>query len=110
MLAAGDTAGVVNLWAPGIPKRYGLMLLTGHQGAAGSIEFSDDEDHVLTGSRDGTVRIWTISAEALITRIRSFTSVCVPASVRMERLSESGRSAATRYQACRATQVGAAAK
>ncbi len=103
MLAAGDTAGTVNIWAWGARGRggrSGMLRLTGHREAITSIEFSADNDHIVTGSSDGTVRVWTIAPFELVDRIRRYTQVCVPASVRVDRLKESVARAEAQYRLC----------
>jgi WD40 repeat protein len=42
-----------------------LATLTGHKGAVYSVEFSPDGAHLVSGSRDGTLRLWDAAIGAL---------------------------------------------
>ncbi len=98
LLAGGDTTGTVNVWARS--GRSGVLRLDGHRGAVNSVAFSEDNEHVFSTSQDGTVRIWTIEPRALIERIMGYTRVCVPPTVRVERLKEDPGEAAKEYARC----------
>ena len=77
-----------------------MLRLSGHREAINSIEFSADNDHIITGSSDSTVRVWTIAPLELVERIRRYTQVCVPASVRVDRLKETRARAEAQYRLC----------
>jgi WD40 repeat protein len=96
-VVAGDTAGGVMVWARGRPE---MLRLQGHTGGVTTSEFTDDGARVVSTSLDSTVRIWTISPQLLKQRIASYTQVCIPASMRVERLRESDRDAKHGFEAC----------
>ncbi|MFY9342160.1 MAG: hypothetical protein WAT39_06715 [Planctomycetota bacterium] len=60
LVASGDFAGSVRLW-----RGDGTLLreIRAHTGAVWSVRFSPQGDRLLTGSSDGTVRIWPVRLE-----------------------------------------------
>jgi WD40 repeat protein len=70
LATAGLTEKVTSLWDVASGKR--LAQLVGHEGSINSLAFSEDSRRILTGSGDGTIRVWdTDSGKSLVTlRIR----------------------------------------
>ncbi|HZR35726.1 MAG TPA: TIR domain-containing protein [Nevskia sp.] len=62
----GDGNGVATLWRPLEGK---VQELRGHVGAVRSAEFSPDGAFVLTGGRDGSVKVWDGTDGALLDTI-----------------------------------------
>ncbi|GAB4579201.1 MAG: hypothetical protein Fur0022_19390 [Anaerolineales bacterium] len=61
LLASGDSFGEVLLWNP---KTGGLVgTMQGHQQAVVSLDWSRANNAIVSGSRDGTVRVWGIEEE-----------------------------------------------
>lgn len=66
-LASGAWDGSVLLW--GRPEVGGLICsFVGHRAPVVSLAYSQDGRHALSGSRDGTVRLWDVSGPTLMQR------------------------------------------
>ncbi|MFA5924524.1 MAG: TIR domain-containing protein [Methylococcaceae bacterium] len=65
VLATGGTATKAILW--NITNGERLSELKGHQDTVTGIAFSLDMQFVVTGSADGTIRIWTVDGNEMIT-------------------------------------------
>ncbi len=57
-VACNDDQGEISVWDFGTHRE--LFHIRGHAAAAWGLEFSADRRRALTGSRDGTVRVWDI--------------------------------------------------
>ncbi|MEU0640640.1 nSTAND1 domain-containing NTPase [Streptomyces albidoflavus] len=65
LLAAGSesdaTARLYDISNPARPRKIAGGLLNGHEGPVNSVAFGPDEGTLVTGSSDGTVRLWDVS-------------------------------------------------
>jgi WD40 repeat protein len=59
-LAAGDRAGIVQVWETGTGRVF--QSLTGHQGAVHALAFDRTGKALLTAGADGTLRLWDVAA------------------------------------------------
>lgn len=64
LYALGTRDGEVELHELG-PSPYPLWRFRGHRGVISSVDFSADGQHLVTASRDGTVRVWRLPARAV---------------------------------------------
>jgi WD40 repeat protein len=65
-----------------------------------SVGFSADGKRVVSAGDDGTVRVATIDPEMLIHRVTSYTKVCVPISVWVDRIRKDSTEARDRLAKC----------
>jgi len=67
-------AGLVCVDLIGVSHHAGRLLitLTGHEGAVNSVAYSSDGSLIVSGSADGTVRIWDMrTGDEMMTPLRS---------------------------------------
>lgn len=66
-LATGESRALAALAAGGVPRTSSLdaptMLLTGHADAVTSVKFSPDGAHLVSGSLDKSVLLWSVRGE-----------------------------------------------
>lgn len=58
LLAIGREKGDAIIWH--LEEKRIVRIISGHQSAITAIDFSPDNERILTASRDGTVRVWDI--------------------------------------------------
>ena len=54
-------AGSIGIWLYDMTTFQGVALLTGHTGNVTSLAYSLDGNTIVSGSRDGTVRLWNVT-------------------------------------------------
>jgi WD40 repeat protein len=76
-LASGGVEGV-RLWSLyGAGRPYQAEHLTGHDGAVKSVAFAPDGSTLLSGSQDGTARLWDLATDTLAAHSSSVYGVAV---------------------------------
>ena len=61
LLAAGTPERVVRMWDPRVGDKS-IGKLIGHSDCVRSVVVSDDGKHMLTGSSDSTIKLWSLAA------------------------------------------------
>jgi WD40 repeat protein len=82
--SADRTARVWNADGAGTP-----VVLRGHQEEVAAAAFTPDGRHILTASKDGTVRRWEATVEGLRRRLAQVAGGGLPPEVRQVYLGES---------------------
>ena len=73
MLAAGTPERVIRLWDPRIGDKT-IGKLIGHTDCVRSIVMSEDGKHMLTGSSDSTIKLWSLAAHRCLHTFNHHTS------------------------------------
>jgi WD40 repeat protein/serine/threonine protein kinase len=66
LVTAGVDDPVINLWD--VSSRTQVMTLEGHTAGVSSVAYSPDGSQIASGSRDGTVRIWSAKSALAVLR------------------------------------------
>ena len=73
MLAAGTPERVVRLWDPRVGDKS-IGKLIGHSDCVRAVVMSDDGRHMLTGSSDSTIKLWSLAAHRCLHTFNHHTS------------------------------------
>jgi len=98
LIVIGSADGVARIW-----PQNGLgdpIELRGHTKPLVAALFSSDARHLLTGSRDGRVRLWRLDFRDLVDAMRRNVKSCLSVSDRMVFLRESQAAATRAYSTC----------
>lgn len=73
VLAAGTPERVIRLWDPRVGEKT-IGKLIGHSDCVRSIVMSEDGKHMLTGSSDSTIKLWSLAAHRCLHTFDHHTS------------------------------------
>jgi len=73
ILAAGTPERVVRLWDPRVGDKT-IAKLVGHSDCVRSVIVSEDGKHMLTGSSDSTIKLWSLAAHRCLHTFNHHTS------------------------------------
>lgn len=74
--------------------------LRGHDGSVTGAAFSPDGKRLVTGSADGTGRIWRTTWAEVLEYVRANLNACLTPAQRVQLLTESDREAEREWSAC----------